>query len=142
MGESDIDRIGLLVQLANLKPHPESVPINMLMKVKGLPMEDNDDVDPFDFIRTIALARILMPHSYVRLSAGREYMHDEAQALAFMAGANSIFYGDKLLTTANPGANRDRQLLDRLGMQPEEAVVHAQPQPENSPAFYDAVAAN
>lgn len=126
LGESDQDRIGLLVQLANLQPHPESVPINMLMKVKGLPMQDNADVDPFDFVRTIALARIMMPQSYVRLSAGREYMHDEAQALAFMAGANSIFYGEKLLTTANPGANHDRQLLNKLGMTPEEFTVPEQ----------------
>jgi biotin synthase len=142
MGESDLDRIGLLVQLANLQPHPESVPINMLMKIKGLPMENNSDVDPFEFIRIIALARIMMPLSYVRLSAGREYMHDEAQALAFMAGANSVFYGDKLLTTANPGANHDRQLLSRLGMTPEEIVLPDQqsslhPEPEK---FYDAAA--
>lgn len=124
MGESDHDRIALLVQLANLQPHPESVPINMLMKVKGLPMENNADVDPFEFIRSIALARIMMPHSYVRLSAGREHMNDEAQALALFAGANSIFYGEKLLTTANPEANRDRKLLKRLGVKPEELSVH------------------
>ena len=142
MGESDLDRIGLLLQLANLQPHPESVPINLLMKIKGLPLENNRDVDPFDFIRTIALARIMMPQSYVRLSAGREYMHDEAQAMAFMAGANSIFYGDKLLTTVNPGANHDRQLLQRLGMRPEvyelpPANPHAA---ESTPAFYNAAA--
>lgn len=124
MGESDQDRIALLVQLANLQPHPESVPINMLMKVKGLPMENNADVDPFEFIRSIAIARIMMPQSYVRLSAGREHMNEEAQALALFAGANSIFYGEKLLTTANPEANRDRQLLNRLGVRPEELSTH------------------
>ena len=142
MGESDQDRIGLLVQLANLQPHPESVPINMLMKIKGLPLENNQDVDPFDFIRTIALARIMMPASYVRLSAGREYMHDEAQAMAFMAGANSIFYGDKLLTTANPGANHDRTLLKRLGMRPEEVTLHTEPglEAQQKQSFYNAAA--
>lgn len=119
MGESEADRIGLLLQLATLKPHPESVPINLLMRVKGSPLEDADDVDPFEFVRTIAVARLLMPQSYVRMSAGRENMTDEAQALAFMAGANSIFYGEKLLTTPNPTASKDVQLFKRLGLRPE-----------------------
>lgn len=101
MGEAT-DRAGLLVQLANLSPQPESVPINMLVKVKGTPLENEAEVDPFDFVRIIAVARIMMPASHVRLSAGREKMNDQMQALCFMAGANSIFYGCKLLTTANP----------------------------------------
>ena len=104
MGESVDDRAGLLIQLANLPEHPESVPINMLVKVKGTPLAEEKDVDPFDFIRTLAVARIIMPKSHVRLSAGREQMNEQMQALAFMAGANSIFYGEKLLTTKNPQA--------------------------------------
>lgn len=119
MGESQDDHVGLLHQLATLKPHPESVPINMLMRVQGLPLENAEPVDPFQFIRTVAVARILMPQSRVRLAAGREYMHEEAQALAYFAGANSIFYGEKLLTTPNPSASRDVQLLKRLGMRPQ-----------------------
>ena len=106
MGESVDDRAGLLIQLANLPEHPESVPINMLVKVKGTPLAEEKDVDPFDFIRTLAVARIMMPKSHVRLSAGREQMNEQMQALAFMAGANSIFYGEKLLTTANPRRTR------------------------------------
>lgn len=102
LGETVKDRAGLLLQLANLPTPPESVPINMLVKVKGTPLADNDDVDAFDFIRTIAVARIMMPTSYVRLSAGREQMNEQTQAMCFMAGANSIFYGCKLLTTPNP----------------------------------------
>lgn len=119
MGESVKDRAGLLVQLANLPIHPESVPINMLVRVEGTPFADKEDLDPFDFIRTIATARILMPKSHVRLSAGREEMNEEMHALAYFAGANSIFYGEKLLTTANPGANKDLALFDRLGIKPE-----------------------
>jgi biotin synthetase len=119
MGEQVQDRAGLLVQLANLPVQPESVPINMLVKVKGTPLENQDDLDPFDFIRTIAVARILMPKSHVRLSAGREKMNDQMQALCFMAGANSIFYGCKLLTTPNADANEDMQLFARLGLKPE-----------------------
>jgi biotin synthase len=119
MGEQVEDRAGLLVQLANLPVQPESVPINMLVKVKGTPLEDQADLDPFDFIRTIAVARILMPKSHVRLSAGREKMNDQMQALCFMAGANSIFYGCKLLTTPNADANEDMQLFTRLGLKPE-----------------------
>ena len=122
MGESANDRAGLLVQLANLSPQPESVPINMLVKVKGTPLEQQDDVDPFDFIRIIAVARIMMPASHVRLSAGREKMNEQMQALCFFAGANSIFYGCKLLTTANPDENSDMQLFKRLGIQPEQRV--------------------
>ena len=122
MGESANDRAGLLVQLANLSPQPESVPINMLVKVKGTPLEQHDDVDPFDLIRIIAVARIMMPASHVRLSAGREKMNEQMQALCFFAGANSIFYGCKLLTTANPDENSDMQLFKRLGIQPEQRV--------------------
>ncbi len=123
MGEQQGDRAGLLMELANLPVHPESVPINMLVKVAGTPLEDQQDLDPFEFIRTIAVARIMMPKSYVRLSAGREEMNDQMQAMAFMAGANSIFYCDKLLTTPNPHANSDMQLLQRLGMSPEQFTV-------------------
>ena len=116
MGESREDRIGLMQQLANQKQHPESVPINMLVKVEGTPLENTEDLDPIEFVRSIAVARILMPESHVRLSAGRETMSDEMQALCFLAGANSIFYGEKLLTTPNPAADRDRQLFERLGL--------------------------
>lgn len=120
MGEEQQDRAGLLMELANLPVHPESVPINMLVKVAGTPMADQADLDPFEFIRTIAVARLMMPKSYVRLSAGREDMNEQMQAMAFMAGANSIFYCEKLLTTPNPKANSDMQLFERLGIAPEE----------------------
>ena len=133
MGEEQKDRAGLLVELANMDDHPESVPINMLVKVAGTPLENEADLDPFEFIRTIAVARILMPASYVRLSAGRETMNDEMQALAFLAGANSIFYGEKLLTTANPEADSDRQLFNRLGIEPE-AFVAPEQAPKKEPA--------
>jgi len=123
MGEEQKDRAGLLMALANLPVHPESVPINMLVKVAGTPMAEEADLDPFEFIRTIAVARIMMPKSYVRLSAGREEMNEQMQAMAFMAGANSIFYCDKLLTTPNPKANTDMQLLERLGIEPEQYQV-------------------
>ncbi|WP_456297182.1 biotin synthase BioB [Vibrio sp. AK197] len=116
MGESDHDRAGLLMELANLPVHPESVPINMLVKVKGTPLEKVDDVEPFDFIRLIAIARIMMPKSAVRLSAGRENMNEQMQTLCFMAGANSIFYGCKLLTTPNPSEDKDMQLFKKLGV--------------------------
>ncbi len=116
MGESVSDRAGLLVELANLPTQPESVPINMLVKVKGTPMESVEDVEPFDFIRLIAVARIMMPQSAVRLSAGRENMNEQMQALCFMAGANSIFYGCKLLTTPNPEEDSDMQLFNKLGI--------------------------
>ncbi|MGK0500158.1 MAG: biotin synthase [Oceanicoccus sp.] len=152
MGETVKDRAGLLIQLANLPQHPESVPINMLVKVEGTPMADLADLDPFDFIRTIAVARILMPQSHVRLSAGREAMNEEMHALAYFAGANSIFYGDKLLTTANPEANKDLQLFDRLGIKPEQRDVERCDdgeedrlrekiqKTENDKFFYDAAA--
>ena len=125
MGESVEDRAGLLIQLANLPEHPESVPINMLVKVKGTPLAEEEDVDPFDFIRMLAVARIMMPESHVRLSAGREQMNEQMQALAFLAGANSIFYGEKLLTTGNPQADKDMRLFERLGIQPEAREEHA-----------------
>jgi biotin synthase len=120
MGESLRNRAGMIAQLARMSPHPESVPINMLVKVAGTPMQDLDDLDPFDFIRTIAVARITMPSSHVRLSAGREVMNEQMQALCFLAGANSIFYGEKLLTTGNQDAEKDQQLFARLGIRPEE----------------------
>jgi biotin synthase len=116
MGESDSDRAGLLVQLANLPKHPESVPINMLVQVEGTPLAGTSRLDPLVFVRTIAVARIMMPESRVRLSAGRTDMSDEMQALCFLAGANSIFYGERLLTTENPVADSDRQLFRRLGL--------------------------
>lgn len=120
MGESANDRAGLLVELANLPTHPESVPINMLVKVKGTPLETVDDVDPFDFIRLIAIAQIMMPQSAVRLSAGRENMNEQMQALCFMAGANSVFYGCKLLTTPNPSEDKDMMLFKKLGINSQE----------------------
>jgi len=120
MGESGSDRAGLLMVLANMEKPPESVPINMLVKVPGTPFENLDDMDPLEFVRCIAVARILMPASHVRLSAGRETMSDELQAMCFFAGANSIFYGEKLLTTANPVAEADMKLFGRLGIQPEK----------------------
>ncbi|MGE0564876.1 MAG: biotin synthase BioB [Pseudolabrys sp.] len=118
MGEGADDRAGMIVALANLPVHPESVPINMLVKVEGTPLENAAPLDPLDFVRTIAVARIVMPGSVVRLSAGREDMSEETQALCFLAGANSIFYGPKLLTTPNPGRDRDMALLDKLGLRP------------------------
>ncbi|MFQ5635329.1 MAG: biotin synthase BioB, partial [Gammaproteobacteria bacterium] len=120
MGEDESDWIDMLLTLATLPEHPGSVPINQLVQVEGTPLADQPlDIEPLDFVRVIAVARILMPASYVRLSAGRSDMSDEMQALCFFAGANSIFYGDKLLTTPNPDANRDLELLNRLGMHPE-----------------------
>ena len=125
MGETVRDRARMLQVLANLEQHPESVPINQLVAVPGTPLANQAPIDPFDFIRTIAVARILMPSSAVRLSAGREQMSDELQALAFLAGANSIFYGEKLLTTGNPDVEHDRRLLDRLGMRTAPGVIGA-----------------
>ncbi|HEC60230.1 hypothetical protein LCGC14_0580380 [marine sediment metagenome] len=116
LGESRRDRAGLLLSLANLPSHPESVPINLLVKVEGTPLANHDDIDQLEFVRTIAVARLMMPKSYVRLSAGRESMSDELQAMCFLAGANSIFYGDKLLTTDNPNTVHDQQLFNRLGI--------------------------
>lgn len=126
MGETLADRAGLLRELANMPKHPESVPINLLVQVEGTKLDNIQAVDKFDFIRTIAVARIMMPQSFVRLSAGREEMSEEMQALCFFAGANSIFYGEKLLTTANPEADRDRALFNKLGI---SALV-----PEGEPA--------
>jgi len=117
MGEGNEDRIKMLVTLANLDKPPESVPINKLIRIPGTPLEGQEEVDPFDFVKTIALARILMPKSYIRLSAGREQMSDEMQALCFLAGANSIFYGEKLLTAGNPIPENDRLLFKRLGLE-------------------------
>jgi biotin synthase len=116
MGESADDRIGMIATLASLSVHPESVPINMLVKVAGTPLAHEAALDPLDFVRTIAVARICMPGSVVRLSAGREDMSEETQALCFLAGANSIFYGPRLLTTPNPARDRDLAMLDRLGL--------------------------
>jgi len=120
MGETRADRIGMIAALASLPVHPESVPINMLVRVAGTPLADQPPLDPFEFVRTIAVARITMPRSMVRLSAGREEMSEETQALCFLAGANSIFYGPKLLTTGNPKRDRDRVLMDKLGLSPME----------------------
>jgi len=122
MGETAGDRIGLLMQLANMPTQPESVPINMLVKVAGTPMENVEDLDHLIFIRTIAAARIMMPKSHVRLSAGRQSMSDEMQAMTFFAGANSIFYGECLLTTPNPETNKDLLLFKRLGINPEQGI--------------------
>ncbi len=145
MGEQAADRAGLLQQLANMPQHPESVPINMLVRVEGTPLADEVDLDPFDFIRTIAVARIMMPASHVRLSAGREEMNEQMHALAYFAGANSIFYGEKLLTTLNPRANADMALFERLGIEPEQRAVEADAEaarsaPRPDPRFYDAAA--
>ena len=120
MGEGLEDRIGMIATLASLPQHPESVPINMLVQVEGTPLAVSGKLDALDFVRTIAVARITMPASVVRLSAGREEMSEETQALCFLAGANSIFYGPKLLTTPNPGRDRDMALLSNLGMRPME----------------------
>ena len=154
MGEEAEDRAGLLLQLANMKEHPESVPVNMLVRVEGTPLETQGDLDPFDFIRTIAVARIIMPQSHVRLSAGREDMNEQMQAMAYLAGANSIFYGEKLLTTPNPEASKDMLLFKRLGIHQEsyeihmdekeqetalvEALVKDREALKNDPFFYDA----
>lgn len=116
MGEGRSDRAGLLMELANQAEHPESVPINLLVQVEGTPLKGMDELDPFEFVRMIAVARIIMPQSQVRLSAGRENMSDELQAMCFFAGANSIFYGEKLLTTDNPDADHDKELFRRLGI--------------------------
>jgi biotin synthase len=118
MGESREDRIGMITTLASLPAHPESVPINMLVRVAGTPLAGEQKLDPLEFVRTIAVARITMPRSVVRLSAGREDMSEDTQALCFLAGANSIFYGPKLLTTPNPGRDRDRELMNKLGILP------------------------
>ena len=128
MGENPEDRAGLLMALANLPAHPQSVPINLLVQVEGTPMAEMETLDPLDFVRTIAVARLMMPKSMVRLSAGREHMSDELQAMTFLAGANSIFYGEKLLTTDNPDTAHDQKLFARLGiniLQDSDAGEHA-----------------
>ncbi len=139
MGEQQGDRAGLLQQLANMPQHPESVPINMLVRVEGTPLAEQEELDPFEFIRTIAVARILMPASHVRLSAGREEMNEQMHALAYFAGANSIFYGERLLTTPNPAANSDMALFQRLGIRPEGRELERAPV-DPDPRFYDAAA--
>jgi len=141
MGENLADRAALLCQLASLPEHPESVPINLLVKVAGTPLAETEDLDPLEFVRTVAVARILMPHSRVRLSAGREDMDDAVQALCFFAGANSMFYGERLLTTPNPEASRDQALLQRLGMRVEGAPEGEtmEPPPLRPAPFYDAM---
>jgi len=131
MGESRADRAGLIQALANLPEHPQSVPINQLVQVPGTPLDGTEAIDPLEFVRTIAVARIVLPASRVRLSAGREDMSDELQALCFLAGANSIFYGDKLLTTGNPDVERDDRLFDRLGV--NQGKRRRQPEAQDSP---------
>jgi biotin synthase len=149
MGEERNDRAGLLQELANLPHHPESVPINMLIKIPGTPLENVEDLDAFEFVRTIAVARIVMPAAHVRLSAGREDMNDETQALCFFAGANSIFYGERLLTAENPEAQHDQALFERLGIYPldprteasdasTEEALRADVAAQNAP-WYDAL---
>jgi biotin synthase len=118
MGESRAQRAGLVAQLANMDPPPESVPINLLVQVEGTPLHGTEALEPFEFVRTIAVARITMPKSFVRLSAGRQQMPEPLQALCFLAGANSIFYGEKLLTTENPQATADMAMFDKLGIKP------------------------
>jgi len=142
MGEQAEDRIAFLRELANLPEHPDSVPINSLVKIKGTPLENTDDIEPFDFIRMVAVARILMPYSHVRLSAGREAMNEQMQALCFFAGANSIFYGEKLLTTTNPLENEDLALFAKLGIRPEEKSLEHVPGEnliEHAQTYYDAM---
>jgi biotin synthase len=134
MGESRDDRVGLLESLANLPEHPQSVPINYLVQVAGTPLAGTAALDPLEFVRTIAVARLLMPASVVRLSAGRESMDDALQALCFLAGANSIFYGDRLLTTGNPAAERDRALFERLGIQAAAPVARCAAPPAQAAA--------
>ena len=148
LGEKAQDRASFLAQLANLPKHPDSVPINMLVKIEGTPLADVDDLDPFDFIRCIAVARIMMPKSHVRLSAGRDAMNEQMQSMCFLAGANSIFYGCKLLTTGNPEANKDMQLFAKLGIntetvdnngqEDEQQIKTAVVNQQNSDLFYDA----
>lgn len=151
MGEQAKDRAGLLRSLANLEAHPDSVPINMLVRVEGTPMAESQDFDHFEFIKTIAVARILMPKSHVRLSAGRTEMNEQMQALCFFAGANSIFYGEKLLTTENPEANQDMELFAKLGIEPEKrhgysdevteaALLETVVESQEPALFYDAAA--
>ena len=128
MGESDTDRARMLQELANMPQHPQSVPINMLVQIEGTPLYGADQLDPLEFVRSIAVARLMMPQSYVRLSAGRAEMSDEMQALCFLAGANSMFYGERLLTTDNPEANQDQELFERLGLNMQETELPADQQ--------------
>lgn len=146
MGEQREDRIGLLMQLANLPEHPDSVPINMLVRIAGTPLGEVEALEPFEFVRTVAVARIIMPRSFVRLSAGREKMNEQLQAWCFFAGANSIFYGEKLLTTANPETHADRLLFEKLGihdLQVETTVADSLPvaAPAPAPLWRDAMSA-
>jgi biotin synthase len=142
MGENIEDRAGMLVALANLPKHPESVPINLLVQVEGTPLYGAPQLDGFEFVRTVAAARIMMPKSFVRLSAGRSEMSDEIQALCFFVGANSIFYGERLLTTANPETDHDRELFRRLGIKPLAMVSETveceefQPEAEDGTVLY------
>jgi biotin synthase len=152
LGESAKDRSGLLIALANLPRHPESVPINMLVKVEGTPLDNVEDLESFEFIRTIAIARIMMPKSHVRLSAGREGMNEQMQAMCFLAGANSIFYGCKLLTTGNPDEHFDQKLFKKLGINSEKGrdysdetkeaalleKISEQAKPKEKEMFYEA----
>ena len=133
MGEAPTDRAEMLRQLANLPEHPQSVPINNLVQVEGTPLHGTDPIDELDFVRTIAVAKIMMPASYVRLAAGRETMSEAVQTLCFLAGANSIFYGDELLTTANPAHKADLALLDKLGMRPEATPKYTDLEPGEAP---------
>ncbi len=126
MGETRQDRASMLQQLANMPQHPQSVPINMLVQIEGTPLYGAGELDPFEFVRTVAVARLIMPQSHVRLSAGRNQMSDELQALCFLAGANSIFYGERLLTTDNTEADQDRLLFKRLGIRFEQGEVEHQ----------------
>lgn len=149
MGEAREDRVSLLKTLACFAQHPESVPINLLVRVPGTPLENAPDLDPFEFIRTLAVARILMPASFLRLSAGRTEMNDQMQALCFLAGANSIFYGERLLTTENPQAQADRKLFERLGLyalqrqadqvQSDEAIIESLQAQQDQSHFYNAM---
>jgi biotin synthase len=133
MGESREDRAALLQQLANLPRHPESVPINLLVQVQGTPLYGTAPLDPIEFVRSIAVARLIMPRAFVRLSAGREAMSDETQALCFFAGANSIFYGERLLTTPNPAREHDQRLFERLGIRP--LTPDAVQDPDQAPEY-------
>jgi biotin synthase len=134
MGEEREDRVDMLITLANLEEHPESVPINMLIAIPGTPLENTKRIDPIDFVRTIAVARIMMPKSFVRLSAGRTDMTDEMQALCFFAGANSIFVGDTLLTADNPGEDKDSVLFAKLGLAPLELDLDPDQSLDHEPA--------
>ncbi|MCV2508483.1 MAG: biotin synthase BioB [Candidatus Lightella neohaematopini] len=138
LGETVEDRVNLLLQLANLPKPPESIPINMLVKIKGTPLANNNNIDPFEFIRIVATTRIIMPKSYIRLAAGREYMNEQTQALCFIAGANSIFYGEKLLTTLNPSCKKDKSLFNKLNIITESNIIDTKEQQISNNKYYDA----